>query len=123
MDTEYPVGWRLEPEERERLLARFPPAFPDVIADHVTLGRMTSLPADVQAAVVGYASDGTGLEALAVSIDGTYDRPDGSIYHMTWSLNKSKGRRAIESNALLQKGGFISLDKPIGIRLRPSKLG
>lgn len=116
------VGWKLEPEDRERLLLRFPPAFPDIVADHVTLARQADLPGDVHAEIVGYASDGTGLEALAVAIDGTHDRPDGSIFHMTWSLDTAKGRRAIESNDLLKAQGFIPLSKPIAIQLRPSLL-
>ncbi len=53
MSKEAPVGWKLEPEDRDRLLARFPPAFPDVIADHVTLGRQPSLPGEVEAEIVG----------------------------------------------------------------------
>ncbi len=42
----------------------------------------------------------SGVEAMVVAIDGTTDRPDGSTYHITWSLGD--GRRARESNDVLQ---------------------
>lgn len=122
MDDLPTMGWTLDPEDRAHLLERFPPAFPDVIADHVTLGRQKKKPKDVEASVVGYASDRQGLEALAVAVNGTTARPDGSIYHMTWSLDAKAGRQAIESNHLLEDHGFVELDKPLAIRLYPSVL-
>ena len=42
--------------------------------------------------MIGRADDGESLECLVVEIDGTTDRPDGSTYHITWSLGP--GRRA-----------------------------
>lgn len=34
------IGWKLDRRERAQLLVRFPPHWPDVIADHVTLARV-----------------------------------------------------------------------------------
>lgn len=122
MTEDLTVGWKLELEDRDRLLARFPPAFPDVIADHVTLGRKPNVPGDVNSEVIGYASDAEGIEALVVAIDGRHNRPDGSIFHITWSLDKAAGKRAVQSNDLLQNNGFIELNKSIKISLRPAIL-
>ena len=55
--------------------------------------------------MVGRADDGHGLECLVVEIDGATHRPDGSTYHITWSLGP--GRRARESNELLRDKGWV----------------
>lgn len=84
------TGWKLDAADRPRLLARFPPRWPDVIADHVTLDADAAqdgpLPHDVRAQIVGHADDGRGLEALVVAIDGSTDRPDGGTYHISRAL-------------------------------------
>lgn len=116
------VGWKLSIETRVMLLQRFPRAFPQVIADHVTLGHHNELPDNVEAAVVGYASDKVGLEALVVSIDGSTDRPDGSSFHITWSLDRSAGRAAIQSNDVIKGLGWERLDLVIPIRLHRAEL-
>ena len=65
-------------------------ATPRSIADHVTLRvgatARTPLPRKAEARIVGRADDGDSLECLVVELDGTTDRPDGSTYHITWSL-------------------------------------
>jgi hypothetical protein len=53
-----------------------------------------------------------------VQIDGTTDRPDGSTYHITWSLGP--GRKAKESNDVLRDRGWRRLDRAIPIRLEPA---
>ena len=117
------TGWKLTSDERSSLLDRFPPKYGDVVADHVTLRvgatPETPLPRAVEAEIVGRADDGDSLECLVVSIDGTTDRPDGSIYHITWSLGP--GRRARESNDVLRDRGWKRLDKPIPIQLQPAR--
>lgn len=120
----YVTGWKLPPDgERERLLERFPPKYDRAIADHVTLqvgaSEDTPLPREVEAEIVGYADDGESLECLVVAVDGTADRPDGSTYHITWSLGA--GRKAKESNEVLREGGWQYLDRPIPIRIEPAK--
>jgi hypothetical protein len=102
------TGWKLPPDDRERLLAQFPPRYTNVVADHVTL-RVGATPADPlprkpQATIVGRADDGKSLECLVVELDGTTDRPDGSTYHITWSLGP--GRKPRESNEVLRDRGW-----------------
>ena len=117
------IGWKLPPEERSRLLDRFQPKYANVIADHVTLrtgaNSSTSLPSKVQAQIVGRADDGDSLECLVVELDGSTDRPDGSTYHITWSLGP--GRNARESNEVLKQRGWARLDEPIPIALEPAR--
>ena len=117
------TGWKLSSDERAALLERFPPKYENVVADHVTLRVSatpeTPLPREVEAEVVGHADDGDSLECLVVSIDGTTDRPDGSTYHITWSLGP--GRRARESNDVLRDRGWKPLEKPIPIQLQPAR--
>lgn len=122
--TKQTTGWLLDQADRAALLVRFPPAWPEVIAHHVTLAAHSGdpLPGTVTAAIVGEANDGEGLQALAVAIDGTTDRPDGSTYHITWSLDPARGRRAIQSNDVLARDGFDRVAAPIPIRLIPAYL-
>jgi hypothetical protein len=118
------TGWKLPRDgERERLLERFPPKYERAVADHVTLqsgaSDDTPLPREVTAEIVGRADDGESLECLVVAIDGTTDRPDGSTYHITWSLGP--GRKAKESNDVLRERGWEHLDRPIPIDIEPAK--
>jgi hypothetical protein len=54
-----------------------------------------------------------------IELDGTTDRPDGSTYHITWSLGP--GRTARESNDLLRDKGWEYLDAPILVHLTPAR--
>jgi hypothetical protein len=118
------TGWKLPEVERELLFRSFPPKYEKVVADHVTLRAdatpQTPLPARPDSSrVVGRADDGDSLECLIVEIDGTTDRPDGSTYHITWSLGAT--RRARESNDLLRERGWDFIDAPIPVELEPAR--
>jgi hypothetical protein len=118
------TGWKLDPRDRERLLAQFPPRYPNVVADHVTLKfRPTEpkLPTEREGEVVGEADDGQGVQALVVRIGGTTDRPDGSTYHLTWSLGP--GREAKESNDVLRENGWRPHAEATRVRLEPRLFG
>jgi hypothetical protein len=79
----------------------------------------SELPSETHGEIVGRADDGAGVEAMVVSINGTTDRPDGSTYHITWSL--SPGRRAKESNDVIAKLGWEPLELPMPVKLDPAK--
>ena len=118
------TGWKLSRDDRDMLLERFPPKYENVIADHVTLrvGATPQTPLPRQpgsARIVGRADDGESLECMVVEIDGTTDRPDGSTYHITWSLGP--GRKARESNDVLRDHGWKPLTVPIDITLEPAR--
>lgn len=117
------TGWKLPQAERELLLGRFPPRYENIIADHVTLRTgatsKTPLPRKPTARIVGRADDGESLECLVVALDGTTDRPDGSTYHITWSLGP--GRKARESNDVLRDQGWEHLPAPLDFELEPAR--
>ena len=117
------IGWKLNREQRNELLQQFLPKFSQVVADHVTLAarvrRDAELPSEQHGEVVGRVDDGNGVEALVVRIDGTTDRPDGSTYHITWSL--SPGRKARESNDVIARLGWEEIDLPLPIKLDPAR--
>lgn len=114
------TGWMLDPQDRIALLDRFPPRYERVVADHVTLAfnpAKPKVPTETTAEIVGATDDGEGVQALVVRIGGATDRPDGSTYHLTWSLGP--GREAKESNDVLREKGWTKIDAPLPIRLHP----
>lgn len=118
------IGWKLPRNERERLLQRFPARYEHVVADHVTLRSGENVqaplpPVPLSARIVGLADDGHSLECLVVELDGTTGRPDGSTYHITWSLGPQ--RRAIESNDVLRDQGWIPIPAALDIALQPAR--
>ena len=118
------IGWELDPTERKQLLVRFPPIYPNVVADHVTLASRVAgeseLPEEDACEIVGRSSDGVGVEAMVVRLGGTTDRPDGSSYHITWSL--AEGRHGRESNDVIARLGWQPIVPPISVTLRPTRL-
>jgi hypothetical protein len=117
------TGWKLDRDQRRELLQQFPPRYANVVADHVTLqskaSANTPLPDEDLGEIVGRADDGAGVEAMVVRIAGTTDRPDGSTYHITWSL--ADGRRAKESNDVIAACGWTDFDLPMPVKLRPAR--
>jgi hypothetical protein len=117
------IGWKLDREQRKELLQQFPPGYRNVDADHVTLQTGAAadapLPEETQGEIIGRADDGSGVEAMVVAIGGTSDRPDGSIYHITWSLEP--GRRAQESNDVLAARAWQPFDLPMPVKLKPAR--
>ncbi|MDB5477440.1 MAG: hypothetical protein JWP49_2951 [Phenylobacterium sp.] len=114
------IGWALDRAEREALLERFPPRYPQAVADHVTLkfgDAAQRLPTETSGEIVGEADDGAGVQAMVVRIGGTTDRPDGSTYHITWSL--AAGRRAKESNDVIAARGWTPFETPTPVALEP----
>ena len=117
------IGWKLDRDQRKELLQQFPPKFSEVVADHVTLAaRVNSgveLPSEQHGEIIGRIDDGQGVEAMVVSIGGTTDRPDGSTYHITWSL--APGRRAKESNDVIARLGWTPIELPMPVKLEPAR--
>ncbi|MDB5693773.1 MAG: hypothetical protein JWO81_2836 [Alphaproteobacteria bacterium] len=117
------IGWKLDRGQRGELLQQFPPRYEKVVADHVTLQTQACadapLPEEISGEILGRADDGQGVEAMVVRIAGTTDRPDGSTYHITWSL--ADGRRAKESNDVIAEHGWRALDRAMPVRLLPAR--
>lgn len=117
------IGWTLDETERAALLEEHPPHYAKVVAHHVTLATNAegrALPPPVRAAIVGHTDDDQGVEAMVVTIDGDTARPDGSTFHITWSLGD--GRRARESNDVLKERGWSEFDHPVPVTLSPARI-
>lgn len=115
----------LDSKSRRELRKTFPPKYPDFIGHHTTLkfGVSKDTPKPRQPntiEVVGYKDDGKGVEALVVSINGNTERLDGSTYHITWSIDRSAGRKPVDSNKIL-KDGFDKVDA-VSISVTPEVL-
>jgi hypothetical protein len=116
------IGWTVDEGQRVELLQQFPPVYSRIIAHHVTFASLSiaDLPEPVIGEIVGIADDGAGVQALVVSIGGTTDRPDGSSWHITWSL--ADGRHARESNDVIAERGWQPIELPVPVTLHPSDL-
>jgi hypothetical protein len=112
------VGYFLTDQSRNLLLGKFPPKFEKVFCDHITFATGHSdkniVPESKNISVIGYKIDEGGLEVLVVSVGSTTRRPDGSIFHITHSLNPHKFSPK-DSNVLLSKG-YDRLDRIIRIQ-------
>ena len=121
------IGWKLDYSDRARLLKRFPPKWPDIVADHITLdaqaGERATLPGCVRGEIVGITSDSKGVQALVVAIEGDTARPDGSTYHITWSIDRKQGRRPVDSNQVIAEQGWEPVADPIPIHIMPARWG
>ncbi len=123
-DGDSVIGWKLDGAQRRELVQQFPPKYRNLVAVHVTLqGKVeadAARPQETEGEIVGRADDGHGVEAMVVSINGTTDRPDGSTYHITWSLED--GRSAKESNDVIAAQGWVEFDLPMPIELKPARV-
>lgn len=88
------IGWKLDRRDRERLLERFPPRYPNIVADHVTFSeaeKAPELPDHERARVLGRADDGEGVEALVVALGGDTGRWDGSTSYHLVACRRARG--------------------------------
>lgn len=122
---------------RDRLLADpvFFPKYPDVFAHHVTIipptiyGKKDSKngkylyqePKNQPTCITLYAmvDDNKGCQVVLVKVDDETIRPDGGIYHCTWSIDKSKGYKPVDSNKVLLGYEKVLLNKTINILTKP----
>lgn len=114
----YYTAYILKKSSRDHLLELFPPKYSKVIAHHVTdqfdVNKNTFDKSDARSPleVIGYMNNDDGIEALIVSIGGSVVRQDGSIYHITWSLDPEKFKPK-DSNKFIRELGYQNIDSPI----------
>lgn len=85
------IEYKISSEQKAELIKKFPPKYSKAFGDHITL-KMGGIDAETPEApdkiqIVGIVDDGNGLEAMIIKVNGELKRPDGKIFHMTWSLN------------------------------------
>lgn len=99
------TAYVLDDASRQLLAKQFPPKYPKFIGHHVTVKfgvpKDAAPPPPAKVTVVGYADSGDGLEALIVTINGLTEREDGSVFHITWSLDPTKYKPK-DSNGLVK---------------------
>lgn len=116
------TSYQLTQTARKQLLAVFPPKYEKVIAHHVThtfgvlRGTPTPQPANIK--VVGYTNNSNGIEALIVSVDGDITRPDGSVFHITWSLDPDIFKPVAASELARQRKHKLVM--PISVATNPA---
>lgn len=101
---------------RAHLLSIFTPKHSDILCHHITESFGTHsvdyLPEPSLVIVIGQSFDES-LECLVVEVNGKQFRPDGKRYHITLSLNRSVGRKPVDSNKVIIDSGIVLLKEPI----------
>lgn len=119
------TAYVLDDATRSKLAQRFPPRYSKFIGHHVTV--QFGVPANAEAPdqadirVIGHADSGDGLEALVVMVNGQKYREDGSMYHITWSLDPESGYKPVDSNELLRSKVY-TIVRHIPITTEPAVL-
>jgi hypothetical protein len=116
-------AYELDEQSRDRLAKIFPPKYSDFIGHHITykFGVKSDRPLPEQpnsAQVVGYSTNGESLETLVVSIDGSVERPDGKVFHITWSLDREDRMKPNDSNKVIKENGYEKVS-PVSIKVAP----
>jgi hypothetical protein len=103
------TAYVLDKASRLTLAEQFPPIYSDFIGHHITVEfgvpKDTQPPPSAVLKVVGHVDSGDGLEALVVSVNGETQRPDGKVYHITWSLERGK-YKPVDSNRIIATHGY-----------------
>ena len=112
------VAFVLDEVSRTKILQTYKPKYPDVIAHHVTLEFGVNEEVGLQLVqqytnalriveVIGY-SDHIGMgEVLVVAINNNVGRRDPTnLYHITLSIDRSKGVKPKDSNDILRSIGW-----------------
>ena len=98
----------------------YPPKHPDFLGHHITFmfGKGATTPPQAKINLIGYCLTDK-VECFVAEVNGSMVRPDGGVYHLTWSIDKSKGAKPVHSNAAIENNGFQHLDDPIEITTTP----
>ena len=110
-------GYEIEEGSRRKLMTLFPPKYPNVLGHHITEefgvkgGEVPEQPEQVL--IIGYINNGEDVEGFLVEVDGETNRPSGGKYHLTWSIDRSKGAKPVHTNNHVNEA--VMLKRPIEI--------
>lgn len=115
------TAYKLTQKSRQKLAYLYPPKYPEFIGHHITekfgVGPDEPAPDEpVLIQVVGYIDNGEGVEGFLVEIDGESDRPSGGKYHITWSIDRSKGFKPVNTNDYVNQAEEV---RPVTIHAEP----
>jgi hypothetical protein len=116
-------GYQLTDQSRDKLMRILGEIHPDVIAHHVTyeFGVYDSLPPDATSVrMIAIAADDK-VQAAIVEVNGEVERLQGnSFYHITISIDKSAGGKAVDSNALIKDRSNWVAVAPVELAVIPA---
>ncbi len=120
------TAYVLTDESREALQEKFPPKYSEFIGHHVTvdfgLPSDAALPEEAHVRVLGMKDSTDGLEALVVTVNGESKRPDGNLYHITWSLDREKYKPHDSNNVIANAISKYTVSLPVYIETTPDLL-
>jgi hypothetical protein len=118
------VAYNLDTCDLQKLRARFPPKYIEIVQPHCTayLGKQvpTDMPKHAKGRVYARVDDFEGVEVLLISVEEQERRPDGNLFHITWSLTADRKPR--ESNYIIKRCQHEALSEHIEISLLLSKI-
>lgn len=104
------IAYQLTKNSKSELLSMFKPSFSNVVCHHVTykfgVQPTLNLPRHKEGYIVGYKKS-SGIEAFVVEINGSIYRPDGRLYHITFSHDDK--HKPVHSNILLSDGKYSDM--------------
>jgi len=119
------TAYVLTDETRALLEEKYPPSYSEFIGHHITveigLSEGTPAPEEADIKLLGIKDSGDGIEALLVAVNGETKRPDGSTYHIIWSLERDK-YKLCDSNHLVETYQHYIMSLPDELKTRPELL-
>ena len=115
-------AYNLTEESKQAILSLFVPAFSNFVLHHITykfgVPKDSPLPPPVETVrVIGFMKNDH-IECFVCSVDGSIERADGGIYHITFSHSDFASPK--DSNELLEDRSSIQFIVPIPITVIPS---
>lgn len=118
------AAYNLDALDLQKLRARFPPKYTEIVQPHCTayIGKQgpTGMPIHAKGKVYARVDDFEGVEALLLSVEEQERRPDGNLFHITWSLTADRKPR--ESNYIIKHCQHEALSECIEISLLLSEI-
>ena len=107
------TAYVLTDSARQQMLEKYPAAYDYVVAHHITVEFGVSnthpVPEPAKVEVVGHVDIADGIEAFVVTVNGKTKRPDGKVYHITWSIDPKSNHKPVDSNKLIKDNGYDKL--------------
>lgn len=111
------TGYEIEPGSRQKIMDLFPPKYPDFLGHHITeqfgVKDGEAPPQPKRVLLIGYIDNGEDVEGFLVEVDGEVNRPSGGKYHLTWSIDRSKGAKPVHTNMYVDEATMLK--RPIEI--------
>lgn len=115
------TGWSLNESSIKQLENLFAPVHPDFLGHHITymFGNDSVKPEAADIKVIGHCVTDK-VQCFVVEVNGSLVRPDGNFYHLTWSIDRSKGAKPVDSNEAIKVNGFDHITEGIVLDTTPA---